>query len=93
MSPTLSESDSPNCATGSGGDPGGRREVSSLITAMSASGSVPTSVASSSSKVGRMTRIDVALPTTWWLVITCPSAEMMAPLPEAWNFRSRPPSL
>ena len=93
VSPTRTDSEDPNTAVGSGADPLGRRERSSLMTAMSLSGSVPTSVASSSSRVGRTTRMAVARPTTWWLVMTCPSAEMIAPEPVPPDFFSRPPSL
>ena len=73
--------------------PFGRFDRSSWMTAMSLRGSVPTSEASSSSRVGSTTRIEVARPTTWWLVMTCPSAEMIAPEPVASDFRSRPPSV
>ncbi len=57
---------------------------------MSDIASVPTSVASISSRLARLHTMRVALPATWWLVTTYPSRLMIAPLPAACSLCIRP---
>ena len=87
-SPTLSDAARPKLATGNVRGLAGL----SLSTAMSDSGSVPTSSAGISSRDASVQRIALVLPATWWLVTTCPSGVMIVPLPEASRFSSRPSS-
>ena len=85
-SPTCSEPTSPKLATGNFRGAAGF----SFSTAMSDSGSVPTSSAGISSRLASVQTMARVRPATWWLVTTWPSAEMMVPLPDDSRFSSRP---
>ena len=85
-SPTFSLVTSPKAAAGNVRGVSGR----SFSTAMSDSGSVPTSSAGISSRLASVQVMARVRPATWWFVTTWPSAVTMVPLPEASRFNSRP---
>ena len=89
-SPIWRSSESPNAANGSGARPSRRAAGSILRIVRSESASVPMSSAGSSSRLVSRTVIRLPRPATWWLVMMCPSALMIAPEPVPRDFCIRP---